>query len=99
VLRPRSAGLGSIQVYGMYCIEHWAVPAYDQWHLRHGEFAVQKILKMPKRSATPADARKATTPAPVLPMLPDTEEEHATLDKWVALGKAALDQVDDRKKA
>ena len=59
----------------------------------------QSPMKMPKRSATPADARKATTPAPVLPMLPDTEEEHATLDKWVALGKAALDQVGDRKKA
>jgi len=57
--------------------------------------AVPKIFQMPKRDAT--NTPKASVPppdhSPLVPLLPDTDEEHASvakINRWVSLADAVL---------
>jgi len=55
---------------------------------------VPKLIQMPKRDAT--ETPKASVPLPhypLHPILPDADEEHASvakINKWVSLADAAL---------
>ncbi len=63
---------------------------------------MRKVLHMPKRAATPEDLGKTTTPARVISIIPDAEEEHAslaTINRWVSLADSILTEAKAQKKA
>ena len=62
-----------------------------------------KILRMPKPTSSAGAQGNATSKlGQVVPMLPDAEEEQAslhTIEKWIKLADAVLDVEKSRKKA